>query len=704
MAKGQYDRAISEFNKIIERDPSDVRTLLRIGDIYARAGRTREAIHAYAKVASQYSQQGFFRKAVAVYKQILKLKPDQPNVHVQLAEVYHQLDLPGDALASFEQAAEHYRRVGQDAAILDLYRQMVELAGDHVPSRVAYAEALSAAGNRSDAATQLQAAADTLKRSGRVEEYLRVAERLFYHRQDALLAKELAKIYLKREEPERALAKLQVCYKNDSKDLETLELLADAFALIGQSAKAVSVYREVARLHGEQNLQDGRQRVLRKVLELDPEDSESKELLQASDAAQLPVPEDAASQAPAEDGPIELNDDDLQELDDEVLFLEESMPPDALTQTPEQDGSAQDASEQEVATFFNEADVLARYGLWSRAVEQLKQVVEKHPNRLEARIRLKDALVQQGARSEAAAQLSTLAQSCQEDEPRRALDFLEEALELNENDEGLRDQRDALLVDLAGTAEEAAIDVEEGRVGSPRRSSNTSMGDIEAALEQADSLVGQQLYQEAIEVLERKLGRYPKHPLLRTRIREIRRSLDRPTRARRRRRITDRQTMNEALAVDLQKSAGQHHTGAAVLDVKQVFADLDQDQLTPHPVQDPDTHFDLGIAYKEMGLLEEAVREFRHAMTSSQRECSACTMVGVCLLEKGSVVEAIKQLEQGLRMKRRTEREELALLYELGLAHEQNGSSKKALMYFAKVSTRDAHYRHVQEKLMALKG
>ncbi|HBQ18751.1 MAG TPA: hypothetical protein DEF51_49035, partial [Myxococcales bacterium] len=73
LQKGNYDKAIVEFRKIVQSDPSDIRTWLKIGDLQTRKGARTDAIVTYCKVADQYADQGFFLKAVAVYKQILKL-------------------------------------------------------------------------------------------------------------------------------------------------------------------------------------------------------------------------------------------------------------------------------------------------------------------------------------------------------------------------------------------------------------------------------------------------------------------------------------------------------------------------------------------------------------------------------------------------------------------------------------------------------
>ena len=90
LQKGQIDKAIREFEKLIADDPKDVRTLLKIGDLQTRSGKHKEATDTYAKVAEFYSDQGFFLKAVAVYKQILKIDPTLIDTNLKLAEQFQE--------------------------------------------------------------------------------------------------------------------------------------------------------------------------------------------------------------------------------------------------------------------------------------------------------------------------------------------------------------------------------------------------------------------------------------------------------------------------------------------------------------------------------------------------------------------------------------------------------------------------------------
>ena len=109
--KGQYDKAIREYSKIVEEDPRDVRIWLKIGDLHAKKNNQNEAVETYSKVAEFYSEQGFYLKSVAVYKQILKIDNSLVEINLRLAELYKQLGLLSDAMQQYEQVSNHYHQV-----------------------------------------------------------------------------------------------------------------------------------------------------------------------------------------------------------------------------------------------------------------------------------------------------------------------------------------------------------------------------------------------------------------------------------------------------------------------------------------------------------------------------------------------------------------------------------------------------------------
>src|SRR5262249_37149525 len=89
----------------------------------------------------------------------------------------------------------------------------------------------------------------------------------------------------------RALPKLQVCFKANPRDVDTLGLLAEAFRELGQLPKTISVWKEVARIHQEAGNHDKRLEAYRRVLEVAPNDSDAKDALRgASRMSRRPGP------------------------------------------------------------------------------------------------------------------------------------------------------------------------------------------------------------------------------------------------------------------------------------------------------------------------------------------------------------------------------------------------------------------------------
>ena len=228
--KGQVKKAIREYEKILSEDPNDVRTLLKKGDLLVRVGDKGQAVDTYLRVASSYSQQGFHLKAVAVFKQILKIDDSRIDVNLRLADEYQNLGIVGDAMSHLQVVAAHYDQQGMTRESLDILRRIVDLDPDNIASRIKLAELYSREGMNDEAVEEFTRAAEDLKGANRVEDYIKVAERLVYHDSSNIaLVKELANIYLQRGDTKRALGKLQICFKSDPRDLETLSMLAMAF-------------------------------------------------------------------------------------------------------------------------------------------------------------------------------------------------------------------------------------------------------------------------------------------------------------------------------------------------------------------------------------------------------------------------------------------------------------------------------------------
>ncbi|MEJ2206396.1 MAG: tetratricopeptide repeat protein, partial [Gemmatimonadota bacterium] len=114
-------------------------------------------------------------------------------------------------------------------------------------------------------------------------------------------------------------------------------------------------------------------------------------------------------------------------------------------------------------------------------------------------------------------------------------------------------------------------------------------------------------------------------------------------------------------------------------------------------------HYDLGTAYKEMGLLDEAVAEFQQALRASASHLPTHELLGQTFIEMGKPEAAIRSLERALDMDYEVEDELLAIYYYLGRAHEEVGNTKEAVDLYDRVFSLDINFADVTDRLRALR-
>src|SRR5689334_13927966 len=125
--QGKLNNAISEYEKIIEKDPKDLTVLNTIGDLYARVGQTEKAGDFFRKVGDCYAGDGFTVKAIAMYKKLTKLNPGAISVIQRLAELYTQQGLHNDARQQYLILADNYIKNGDVPNATRIFQKMLEM-------------------------------------------------------------------------------------------------------------------------------------------------------------------------------------------------------------------------------------------------------------------------------------------------------------------------------------------------------------------------------------------------------------------------------------------------------------------------------------------------------------------------------------------------------------------------------------------------
>ncbi len=392
--KGQYDKAIKAYEKILAEDKKEVRTLLKIGEIQQKKGDSPGAATTFNQVAEIYGEQGFFLKAVAVYKQIAKLTPDDVRVNEKLAGLYQQLGLLNDATNQLQAVATAFEKAGDQGRHLDVLRRLLDLDPENVLTCQRLGDLYAKANRGAEALELYHRAAAHLRENKRGDEYVKLAERIFALTPDDLkLAKELAQEYLARGETKKALGKLQICHGTDKQDVDTLRLMAQAFRDLGQVSKTIAVYRALARVYAERGRRDEAALTWRMVQELLPDDPEAREELAASGQAHPSAPPRPAEPAAPPLPPVAAPAREVTAPPRPVAPRPPEVrgAPPQVTRPPVVAPAAASAPAQSpVDRILTETDVYLKYGLHQKALDHVEKLLLTDPENPDALERIRD--------------------------------------------------------------------------------------------------------------------------------------------------------------------------------------------------------------------------------------------------------------------------------------------------------------------------
>jgi len=168
--QGKVAQAIAEYQHILKYEPRDQVTLMTIGELYIRQGETLQAIDYFERLAQLFVSDGFLTKAIAVYKRIAKLAPEEIRPLEKLADLYVQQGVMSEARPLFLQLAELHLKNNRQPEAIALLKKLLQAEPDNLRIQIRLADLYQAMGQSGEALeTYISAAQRALARGDQAE-------------------------------------------------------------------------------------------------------------------------------------------------------------------------------------------------------------------------------------------------------------------------------------------------------------------------------------------------------------------------------------------------------------------------------------------------------------------------------------------------------------------------------------------------------
>lgn len=720
LARGQIEKAIGEWEKLVKEYP-DGNAYNTVGDLYLKKGDRTDAAESFHKAASYFKQEGFALKALALYKKILNLIPNDAIALYSLGELNEGKGLTTDAIKFYLAAADTLSKEGKKEKILEIYDRILALSPSNIPLRNKVAEIYARDGLMSEAAKQYLHVAGLYSDKGELEKAIvfyrkvldiepvnrqaiigivdlnartgslakaidQIKEAVTLFPEDAEILLRCAELHGMDGKFDEALGYLRQIVEIEPANIRARRLIGDIYIKQGNREKAWAEYLPLLdemileEKYGDainllesfkdiDPLETGK-RLVSLYRQINEQDSVVRELVSLGDIFSsrgmkkeaLNCYREAVALSP-DNGPLR----------DKVIEYEKDIAKESITIE----------AEKPVDEAIMEAEIYLRYGLFDNARDILEAFKTKDPENINLHLKLKSLYTETDNKEMAVTECIVLA------------DLYKKAGEIGKKEQIIKD---AYAIDpddprLAGliipSHEEPEVKEPEGPF----------IEDYSEEISEAAFYAKQGLLDEAREILERLQSLFPDDEDISQRLSTLGQQMpfsvgreDLTTEA------ASKETARPEEALEVEELAEP----ALDSDVLDIFNEFKKGLEKELDEEDYETHYNLGIAYKEMGLIDDAIREFQASRNDPDRFTHSSNMLGICYIEKGLYQLAVDVLTSAIdKMEDRGEAY-WAMKYDLADAYEKNGNMKEALDIYTNVYGWNSKFRAVSEKIEQL--
>ena len=734
LSQGKINAAIKEYRQIVDNDSDDLTTLNMLGDLYVRSNKKEDAIRCFERIAEHYSTQEFNLKAIAMYKKIERLRAHDPAIAYKLAELYANQGLVHDARAQYLVVADSYTRKGDNKKTLEVLHKIADLDPNNTDVRLKLADGYVKESMRRQAADAYVQAANRLHQTNAYDKALDAyTKALQLVRDDREALRGLLETHIARGTADEAAEVLERAVEGKEEDPELVSMLARAYLeaedargaekatslLMAQDSANYTQFLPVTRLFLKSGEVDEVIRILSTIIERMLAGREERELLELVNQV------------------LDRNPDHVAALRMLVRINWWQRDMDALRASLERLAESAEASE-----LVDEE----RYALTQ--LVRLAPDEQRYLDRLNLLGGLPDESPEEDfSRPEEppeptgdVPEFETFAVVEDQDELQQPVAHVADEFETNAADSfEMNDAPAATFSDpTASFADlneetEVATEVSAPIVAGSEDEAERRESMMRQELESVDFYIAQGYSDIAVDTLEMLERQFGEHPEIQSRREKLAAAggqavveapavfefggVEEVPVARVEEAIAfDDDTAYAALAGKPIETRGNdsHAKPAKTAGIDAGLAELFEEFRAAEEgdtvTEDYETHYNMGTAYKEMDLVDEAIQEFQSSAAlvkpgdGTSRFLQCCNMLGHCFAQKGMPEAAVSWFKKGLSAPGHSEDEYQALRYELGSAYEQLGDFKQAREAYTEVYGVDVSYREVADKLSQLKG
>ncbi len=740
LAKGQIDKSITIWEELVKDSPSS-HTYNALGDLYIKKGDKKKSINSFHAAANYFREEGFFLKALGLYKKILNIEPTNSDALYALGEINEERGLHTDAVKYYLAAADNFSKAGKKEKILQVYARIIAVSPTNIPFRNKVAEIYAKEGLGSEAVKEYLNVARLYEEAGDFEkamEYCQKALVLQPSNKEAVL--EISYLFEKKGDFDHAIQQITEASALFPQDTEIYFRCAEIYTNAGKFDEARNFLGKITelqpenlaakKLFGEICLKEGNrekaliesmpviealilnkeyndaERLIEYFKDIDPLETGkmsvllsrhqgdkpriAKEIISLGDEYLSRTMQEEALQCYKEALSLSPDDELLKakvvELEGEVSeeIIEEKKEEEIGEEVEEVEGAEEAIeiikSEKGVYETLLEADIYLRYGLYKEAKNLLDELIQDDPENIDLHVKLKSLFVHTDNKEHAVTECLKLQELYEKvGDTEKKEQIMREAFGIYPEDPRLSEMAQLLPEPESSSIAQEKLTIE----------------DYREEITEADFYSRQGLQDQAREILEKLQGLFPENKEIRRKLGSLKEITE----------ITkggEKIEIKEKELVSPESEASRLpdvHEPALDNDVLAVFNEFKKGFEKEFEDKDYATHYNLGLAYKELGLLDDAIREFQISRNDSGNFFSSSSMLATCYLEKNLYSLAIEILVDTLERTKRKDDSYWAMKYDLADAYEKNGNIEEAYDMYKEVYEWDPKFRDISEKL-----